>query len=149
MNNSKSRLRNDNSTSSFNREVLRETPLYTKETSSTVYKDQYRNTPSSTLYKATFLPERHKITINHKPTSTTKPIIERFESSVLDSLKKNRVEDERKMHAESLVTSAISKKWPAENAEEKENLSFTQKEEQAFTDHCTQLYRLRHSPSLV
>jgi len=56
MNNSKSRLRKDNSTSSFNKEVLRETPLYTKEISTTIYKDQYRNTPSSTLYKATFLP---------------------------------------------------------------------------------------------
>ena len=68
---------------------------------------------------------------------------------MINSVKKDRVQEERKINAESLVTSAISKKWPTENAEEKENLSFTQKEERAFTDHCTQLYRLRPSSSLV
>jgi phage repressor protein C with HTH and peptisase S24 domain len=65
-------------------------------------------------------------------------------------MKKARPNEERKFNvSESLANSAISKKWPTENAEEKENLAFTAKEENAFTDHCSQLYRLRSSPTLV
>lgn len=49
---------------------------------------------------------------------------------------------------DSLANSGISKQWPTES-EQKENLTFTAKEERAFTDHCSQLYRLRPSPNLV
>jgi hypothetical protein len=144
--NSKSRLRKDNSTSSFSKEPPRDAPA-------TTLKDPHRTTP----YKHTFLPERQKIIITDKPASKT--ILERFESATLDSVKKSRPNEERRFNVgsgvgggvgvgESLANSGISRKWPTET-EEKENVGFTGKEERAFTDHCSQLYRLRPSPALV
>jgi hypothetical protein len=70
--NSKSRLRKDNSTSSFSREAPRDPP---GGTVSSAIKDPQRSTPSA-LYKPSFLPERQKITIMDKPASKT--ILERF-----------------------------------------------------------------------
>jgi hypothetical protein len=42
------------------------------------------------------------------------------------------------------------KKWVTENGnEEKENTEFSTKEEKSFTDHCSNLYHLRPTPTLV
>lgn len=69
--NSKSRLRKDNSISSFSRE-----PPKDPQGISSALKDLHRSTPSSALYKPSILPERQKITITDKPAS--KNILERF-----------------------------------------------------------------------